>query len=192
MNSRFLVLVGAALLAVGLPEAFSAAAPSAKATSDLMPPARRQKSVEMAQQLTSPAVPAPVPADLPNPFNPPDFMAPDPEEIKAAQAAAARPGGAPGARPSPAAPGVPAAPAGPASDRETLEVLAGKLIPGGMLVLGGRPLLIIGKNRFEVGTKFGVTYNNQDYELELAAIDRTTFTLRYRGEEITRPIKPGR
>jgi hypothetical protein len=47
----------------------------------------------------------------------------------------------------------------------------------------------MGSKRFEVGTRFTVTYNNQDYELELVAIDRTTFTLRYRGEQLTRPIK---
>lgn len=182
MKTRFLLPAAAATLVLGLPEVFAAA----KSTSDLMSPARRQQTVETAQRLTSPPAPAPVPADLPHPFNPPDFSLPDPEEVKATQAAAPRPG-------TPRAAGgvaAPVQPAGPAGDRETLEVLASKLVPGGMFVVGGKPLLIIGKNRFEVGTKFGVTYNNQDYELELVAIDRTTFTLRYRGEEITRPIKP--
>lgn len=200
MKSRFFLLAGATMLGVGLPEVFSAS----KSTSDLMPPVRRQKSVEIAQRLTRPPTPAPVPEDLPNPFNPTDFSLPDPEEVKAAQAAAARPGAArpPGAGSGGAVGGgagratggavAPAQPAGPAGDRETLEVLAAKLVPGGVFVVGGKALLIIGKNRFEVGTRFGVTYNNQDYELELVAIDRTTFTLRYRGEEITRPIKPVR
>ena len=55
--------------------------------------------------------------------------------------------------------------------------------------IGGSPRLVMGSKRFEVGTRFTVTYNNEDYELELVRIDRTTFTLRYRGEEITRPIK---
>jgi hypothetical protein len=183
MKTRFFLPAGAVMLFLALPELFSAA----KSTSDLMPPVRRQKTVELAQFLTRPPTPASVPADLPNPFNPVDFSLPDPEEVKAAQSAPrveqAR------------TPGVAAAtlkPAGPTGDRETLEVLAGKLVPGGVFIVGGKPLLIIGKNRFEVGTKFGVTYNNQDYELELVAIDRTTFTLRYRGEEITRPIKPAR
>ena len=129
-----------------------------------------------------------MPADLPQPFNPPGFDQPDPDEIKSAavpmgpRPAANTPGGA----------AAPVQPAGPQGDRETLEVLGGLLKPSGSITLGGVPRLIIGTNRFEVGTKFGVTYNNQDYELELVAIDRTTFTLRYRGEEITRPIRPTR
>ena len=73
-----------------------------------------------------------------------------------------------------------------------LESLAVGLKPSGTFVMNGKHLLIIDRNRFEVGTKFIVSFNNQDYELELVAIDRTTFTLRYRGEEITRPIKPVR
>ena len=59
-------------------------------------------------------------------------------------------------------------------------------------MLRGAPRLIFANKPFEVGTRFTATYNNQDYELELVAIDRTTFTLRYRGEDVTRPIKPVR
>ncbi len=56
--------------------------------------------------------------------------------------------------------------------------------------LRGAPRLIIANKPFEIGTRFTVTYNGQDYELELTSIDRTTFTLRYRNEETTRPITP--
>ena len=76
----------------------------------------------------------------------------------------------------------------PPTDRETLEKLAAQITPTGMINLRGAPRLIIGNKPFEIGTRFTATYNNQDYELELVAIERTTFTLRYRGEEITRPI----
>jgi len=76
--------------------------------------------------------------------------------------------------------------------RETLELLAAQITPSGMIMLRDNPRLIIGSKPFEVGTRFTASYNNQDYELELVAIDRTTFTLRYRGEDITRPIKPVR
>ncbi len=187
MNSRFFLLAGAAVF-LPVAQAFSAAA--AAVTSDLVPPARRQATVEVAERLTRPPAPAPLPAELPQPFNPPGFEQPDPDEVKAAVPAGPRTAaGGPGASGPTAAP---AQPAGPVGDRETLEVLGGLLKPSGSITLGGRPRLIIGTNRFEVGTKFGVTYNNQDYELELVAIDRTTFTLRYRGEEITRPIRPTR
>ena len=85
-----------------------------------------------------------------------------------------------------------ATPAGPATDRETLQTLAAQITPSGMMVKGGTPRLIFANKPFEVGTRFTASFNHQDYELELVAIDRTTFTLRYRGEEITRPIKPVR
>jgi hypothetical protein len=58
-----------------------------------------------------------------------------------------------------------------------------------MIERGDVPQLVMGSKRFEVGTRFVVTYNGEDYELELVAIARTTFTLRYRGVETTRPIK---
>jgi hypothetical protein len=52
--------------------------------------------------------------------------------------------------------------------------------------------LNFGKSSVKVGTHFSVTLNGQEYDLELASIDRTTFTLRLNREEITRPIKPGK
>lgn len=165
-----------------LPALVLAAAPLARAAaakSDIVPAQRRQTVVETAERLTRRPVPPPVPADRPNPFNPADFDLPDPDAPKPA-GAAPRPGAGP------------AQPAAPSGDREILESLAQRLNPSGMFMIGGRPLLVIDRNRFEVGTKFIVTFNDKDYELELVAIDRTTFTLRYRNEEITRPIKPVR
>ncbi len=175
----------AALLPLPLLSMRAASAP----LSDIVSPEKRHAAVELAQHLTQPADPAPLPAKLPQPFNPPDFDQPDPEELKAAAAAAAARGasvvqagggGAGGAD----------QPARPAGDREVLEGLAAKLQPSGTFVLNGVPLLIIGKNRFQIGDHFIVTDNaaGHDYELELVAIASTTFTLRYHSEEITRPI----
>ena len=70
-----------------------------------------------------------------------------------------------------------------------LEAVAMQLMPTGTINYEGSPLLVMGSKRFEAGTRFTVTYNNEDYDLELVAIDRTTFTLRYKGEVFTRPIK---
>lgn len=162
-------LSGLAVLAAGLP---LGAAPAAK--SDLQPPQRRETAVATAERLSArPAIP-PLPADFANPFNPVGFDQPDPNAVKTPA-----PGGGAAAQ-------VPAQ----TGDREILETLAARLTPSGTLILGGKPLLIIERNRFEVGTRFIVTYNGEDFELELVAIDRTTFTLRFRGEELTRPIKP--
>ncbi len=165
------------LLVVG-PAVLSAATPKP----DIAPPLRREASVAVANKLTKRPVPAPVSAELPNPFNPANFNDPDPDAPRLPGA------GRPGAGGTAAAGA--AGSVRPPGDREILDTLASRLTPSGTLSLGGKPLLIIDRNRFEVGTKFIVTFNEQDFELELVAIDRTTFTLRYRGEEVTRPIKP--
>jgi hypothetical protein len=157
---------------------------AARAASDLQPPQKRQTTVTTAERLAQRNTPAPLPADLRSPFDPADFDKPDPadpESIAAAaraRAAASKPGGPP----------APVQPLVPPTDRETLEKLAAQITPSGMMHLRGTPRLVIGNKPFEIGTRFTATYNNQDYELELVAIERTTFTLRYRGEEITRPI----
>jgi hypothetical protein len=159
---------------------------AAKVAADLAPSQKRQATVETAERLAQRKAPAPLPGDLASPFNPPDFDKADPSDPANL---ATRPG-ASGAGPS--TPTAPAAPVAPPTARETLETLAAQITPSGMIQLRGTPRLIIGNKPFEVGTRFTATYNNQDYDLELVAIDRTTFTLRYRSEEITRPIKPVR
>jgi hypothetical protein len=171
--------------AAGLAFALLAPLAAAKPPSDLASPEKRRSAVELAQHLTRPSEPRPVPADLPHPFNPPGFDQPDPEELKAAAAAFNRGG------PTPAAGG--ASPvARPPGEREILESLAAKLPTTGSVVINGEPVLFLGRGKVKIGDKFTVAYNGQDYELELIAIDRTTFTLRYHGEEITRSIKLGK
>lgn len=170
--------------------AFLAPLAAAKAPSDIVPPDKRRATVELAQSLTRTPEPVPVPANLPHPFNPAGFDQPDPEELKAAAAAYARgagpaPSGGGGVAPA----GGAAQPARPQGEREILESLAAKLPTTGMMDFNGERLLLLSRGRVKVGDKFTVTYNGQDYELEVAAIDRTTFTLRYHGEEITRSIK---
>ena len=162
---------------------------AARVTADLMPPLKRQASVEIAEVLTHRKPLTPLAAEMPSPFNPLDFDKPDPTEAPVAT----------GPKPAPPAGGgitptqVVAQPVAPTTDRQALETLAAQITPSGVMVLSrGAPRLIFANKQFEVGTRFTASYNNQDYELELVSIDRTTFTLRYRGEEITRPIRPVR
>ncbi len=86
--------------------------------------------------------------------------------------------------------------AGPAprafGDREILIALAGKVHPGGSFSLGSEALLNFGKKNLRAGDHLTVSYEGQDYNLELVTFDRTSFTLRLNKEEITRPIKPGK
>lgn len=178
-------------LALGL---LFAAHLGAKPLSDLVSTDRRRLTVDQAQRLVRPADPVPLPAELAQPFNPPNFDQPDPEEAKiAAAAAAVRAAGQPG-NTGPAAPG--GSQAGrPIGDRETLENLAAKLPATGTIIKpNGEPLLIFGRRNMAIGSHFTVAdaATGQEYDLELVSIDRTTFTLRYRNEEITRPIKSGK
>ena len=178
-------------LALGL---FCAEPLMAKPLSDLVSTDRRRLTVDQAQRLVRPADPVPLPAELAQPFNPPNFDQPDPEEAKiAAAAAAARAAGQAG-NAGPATSGGPQA-ARPMGDRETLENLAAKLPATGTIIKpNGEPLLIFGRRNMAIGSHFTVAdaATGQEYDLELVAIDRTTFTLRYRNEEITRPIKSGK
>lgn len=154
---------------------------------DIMPAARRQASVDLAERLARRPAPDPLPADMPSPFNPADFDKPDPAQTKAAGGAVA---GGPGPKSGPGGPApAPAAPVA-SDDREILEMLAQRITPSGMIALGGRPRIIVAGKPLEIGTRFTVTYKDQDYELELVAIQGNNFTLRYRNEETVRPIKP--
>ena len=185
MNYRTLTaLIG---LTFGLASASTALG---KPLTDLVSPEKRRSVVEQFQRHTRPPEPVPLPADLSQPFNPVGFDQPDPEEVRAAAAAAATAT----ARVNAGQPAIAGQPA-PAGDREILEAIAAKILPSGMIKIGGRPpLLTFGRRNVEVGSTFTVTNpaNGQDYEVSLVAIEPPTFTLRYRNEEITRPIKSGK
>lgn len=146
-----------------------------KVSSDLTLPVKRQETVDRALRLTKPPVPAPVRPNMTQPFNPNGFDLPDDSQ--------------PAVGTRPASPGNPQ-PTAPAGNRELLESIAARIQPTGSLVVAGRPpvLSFAGAKRVQVGNVISVTYNDRDYDLEVVAITTTNFTLRYRGEEITRPI----
>lgn len=152
---------------------------AAKPASDIVPPEQRRAAVQRAERLAHPAVAPALPAEVISPFSPPAFDQPDGSEASAhaeSRPADAKAGSANAAQ----------------SDRDALAAVAAKIPTTGTIILGGKPLLISGTNRIEAGSRFTVVYNGQEYELELVAIDRTTFTVRYKGEEFTRPIKLGK
>lgn len=186
MNPR-LRLLAAALLAAAAVPALPAAS---RVVSDLQPAPKRQASVDLAAGLARRPAPEPLPGDLVSPFNPPGFDRPEPAARPAPAPATPAPRATNPAAPAPAAPA--AATSAPTTPRETLEAIASQITPSGTMIFRGKPRLLISGRPFEVGTRFTASYNNEDYELELVAIDRTTFTLRYRGEDVTRPIKPAR
>lgn len=155
------------------------AARAAPSTADVPAPEKRRATVDQALALAATSAPAPLTGELVNPFNPSAFGQPDPEEMKAilaAQNAAAQA----------------AAQSKPTTDRQLLQLIAAKIMPSGTVIIGGEARLIFGQKRLHVGDRLTVTYDGQDYPLELTAIDRTTFTLRLNRDEITRPIKPAK
>jgi len=152
--------------------------------SDVFPIGKRRPTVELAQRLAAVTPPTPLPAEAVLPFNPVAFSQPDPEEQRALELAAASQQAlvsGPSANQSQARQ--------LATAREQLTVIAAKIMPRGSIIIDGEPRLSIGNQFVKIGAKFTVSLSGADYVLELVAIDRTTFTLRLNGEQITRPIK---
>ena len=147
---------------------------------DVLPPARREATVKLAEGLLAPRVFSVKPETAVSPFAPPAFDQPDPEEVRAQREAAA----------AAAAAGV-VAPR-PTSDRAVLERLAELIVPSGIVRLGGREILLFGQKKLKVGDRLTITFEGSDYDLDITAIGSSNFTLRYNREEITRSIKPGK
>jgi hypothetical protein len=141
-------------------------------SSDLASPQKRAAVVAEAAKLLQPRAMAVLPANLASPFAPPGFDQPDPAETKVQQAA-------------------PGAAVGPVGNREVLEDLSARIAPSGIARFDGESILLFGQKKLKVGDQLTITFEGVDYNLEIAAIGSTTFTLRYKGEEITRSIKPG-
>lgn len=85
--------------------------------------------------------------------------------------------------------GTVAAPTGPRSDRDLLAAIAANLRPTGNFVIGGEQTLIFSQKRVKAGTSLTINFEGNEYTIEITAIDRANFTIRYNREEITRPIK---
>jgi len=115
-------------------------------------------------------------ANLPLPFAPPNFDLTDAEEAAAAAAAARL-----------ANPGAPVSTA--PTDHQLLTEIVAKVKPSGTAYLGGHPMLMFGNRFVRTGAHFTVSYKGTDYDLELTQIDGSNFTLRYKSDEITRPIQ---
>jgi hypothetical protein len=175
-SSSFRALGGGVLLAMAVAP-FAVAARSTVVPSDLVPAAKRVATVDLASKIARQNDPAPLPADYPHPFSPPGFEQRDPEEEKAKAAAQ-----------------VVNEPAKPAGDREILEAIAPRVTPDGTAILPrtGEPILFFRQKKLKVGDRLTITFDGRDYEVEISAIERTTFTMRLNRAEITRPIKPGK
>ena len=146
-----------------------------KPSFDVATPDKRKALLETATFLAKQHALDPLPVGTLNPFDPTGFSQADADERAAARVAARSTNQT--------------TPARALNDRELLETIASRIAPKGtMFGPGGEPILMLGNKPVKIGAKFTVTYSGVDYMLELTAIDRTTFTLRYNREEIIRPI----
>ncbi len=142
--------------------------------SDIMTPPNRQEAVDQAKKLLAQREAAAIAVD---PFHPEAF----------ADVAAAT-GHVPGSAAA-TGPETPAARQGPRNGRELLEAIAGGLKPSGNFVINGQQTLLFGQKRVKAGGLLTITFEGNEYTLEVTAIQRTNFTLRLNREEFTRPIK---
>jgi hypothetical protein len=140
----------------------------AQAQSDIAAPQIRGQvvadAVRVAEMRGSSAT---IPSPLPNPFVPKKV------EVEVA--------------PTVEAPPVDAVPAlgGP----ELLATLAARVPATGTVNLGGEPMLLLGQKRLKVGETVTISFEGQSYELSIAAVTSTSFTVK-RGENIhTRPVR---
>ncbi len=149
------------------------------ATGDtVLNPAKRQQALERGKALVATREFVPIAVD---PFHPPAF----------AEAVAAM-GRVAGVTPPPTeGPGetVTRPPTGPRTERELLQAIATSLKPSGYIVLGGVSSISFGQKRVKAGGVLTITFEGNQYTLEITSIDRTNFTLRLNREEFTRTIK---
>ncbi len=151
---------------------FFALAPAAE-NGEVMSPTKRQLSLDQAKKLLTIREVSPAAADH-DPFHSAAFA-----EL-VGTAVHATPSGDTAAS---------HVPSGPRSNHELLQAIAASLKPSGNFVLGGQQTLVFGQKRVKAGGTLTITFEGSEYTLEIAAIERTNFTLRLNREEFTRPIK---
>jgi hypothetical protein len=164
MRTRALFLVRISL-ALGL------CAPLARAADEVVNPAKRAEAIAQAKALLGPKDKMP---EIKDPFHSAAY-----NETLAANSGRPLTPDAPVPRPT----------SGPRTDRDILQAIAANLKPSGFFVLGGEPTLVFGQKRVKAGGTISIRFEDTDYTLEVASIERPNFTLRLNREEFTRPIK---
>lgn len=77
----------------------------------------------------------------------------------------------------------------PTSDKDLLLVLSEQVQANGAMGVPGNMMLTRkGQKPVKVNDKLTLSFDGTSYEVEVIAIDNTTFSLRYNQTEITRPI----
>jgi hypothetical protein len=142
------------------------------ADESVLSPAKRTEVIAQAKALLSAKAKAP---EVKDPFHSAAYN----ETLAANSGRSVGPTDAPVARPT----------SGPRSERDILQAIAANLKPSGFFILGGEPTLVFGQKRVKAGGTISIRFEDTDYTLEVASIERPNFTLRLNREEFTRPIK---
>jgi hypothetical protein len=142
-------------------------------------PAKRQQALERAKALVAPREVVPIEV---NPFYPAAFA----ETVAGMRRPA---GGTTTQQTVSDATTTPVAPTGPRTDRDLLVAMAKTLTPSGSFVIGGSPLLTFGQKRVKAGGTLTITFEGNQYTVEVVSISPPNFTLRLNSEEFTRTIK---
>lgn len=149
------------------------------AEATVLNPAKRQAALERSKTLVAAREVTPIAVD---PFHPQAFA----EAVAGAGRVSA------GTNPPPGTGGDTGGtqtPTGPRTDRDLLQAIARSLKPSGYIVLGGQPSISFGQKRVKPGGILTITFEGNQYTLEVVSIDRANFTLRLNREEFTRTIK---
>jgi hypothetical protein len=144
---------------------------SAAPRADLVSPQKRQAVVRVANQLIRETGMSTA-FDVRNPFSPPEFDISREESISRKL----------GDHPENSS-------IASKSDREILESLASRFPATGTITRGDKILLTAGRKQFEAGQLLTLSEVGREYEVQIVAISATTFTLRFRNEEFTRPVR---
>jgi hypothetical protein len=169
MKTNLLKITGVVLLLQGL-NGFAAG-------EAVLSPGKRQQALEQGKALVATHEVTPIAVD---PFHPAAFA----ELVAGAgRATSGTPSTTPGGGETTRTP------AGPRNDHELLQAIATSLKPSGYIVLGGQPSISFGQKRVKAGGVLTITFEGNQYTLEIVSIDRTNFTLRLNREEFTRTIK---
>ncbi len=138
---------------------------------DLSAPKLRDATVSKAQELVkSQKAPAVLGAPLPNPF----VRVPLKKSEETPQEAASTPA----SKAAPALSGV-----------ELLTRLAAMIPATGTVNLNGAPILLLSQKRLKVGDTLTISFEDKDYEVSIASISPTAFTIARGSHSYTRPLR---
>lgn len=72
---------------------------------------------------------------------------------------------------------------------DTLTRVAARIPATGTMTIGGDTVLLLGQKRLKVGDSVDISFEGQSYELVISDLQATSFTVRYRGLSVSRPIR---